>query len=450
MGYLSRMTARVEPRLFQGTRDVLPEELGPRLALQATLSRIFESYGFAPLETPAIEYLDILLGKYGPEGEKLIYKLAYKGGETLALRYDLTVPVSRVVAMHPDLPLPFKRYQIQPVWRADSPQPAQGRYREFVQCDVDTVGSASILADAENLAVVHDGIAACGLEDFLVRVNHRRLLRGLIAKSGLPDAREAEVLRIVDKLDKIGEDGVREELARAGIPVPGTGRLLELMARDGSPDLVLASLGRELAGDVEAEAGLSDLRRLLEGARALGVREDRLVLDLHLTRGLDYYTGPVYEVTLTGSERFGSLGGGGRYDDLLSLYGGASIPATGVSIGLSRLLAALQKRGLAQGRPSPAQVLVARVGELDLTEVLRLAGELRRAGVAAEATLEPERVRKSFERALKKGIPVAALLGEDELRAGAVAIRNLARGEQVTVSRAEAPGRIRAWAQPGG
>lgn len=439
------MSPTVQARLFKGVRDVLPEELLARNQLMRTLVAVFERYGFGPLETPAMEYLDILLGKYGAEGERLIYKLAYKGGETLALRYDLTVPLSRVVAMNPDLPLPFKRWQIQPVWRADRAQPAQGRFREFIQCDVDTVGTASVAADAENVAVVHDGIRALGIEDFAVRINNRKLLAGISEWAGLEPGREADLFRIVDKLDKIGLDGVQEEFAKSDLPADPVAKVLDVMQISGAPDEVLARAESTLTGSARAAEGLRELREVLEGVSALGVELGRMQIDLYLTRGLDYYTGPIYEVNLTSIEKFGSLAGGGRYDDLAGLYGNATVPATGVSIGLSRVLSALRKLDLLETRATTSQVLVARLQDTPIADCLRICSDLRAADVACETYYDEDRLKKQFQLAERKGIPLVVLAGPSELEAGTVNIKNLALSEQVTVPRSELVEKVRTW-----
>lgn len=427
------MTA-VEPRLYQGVRDVLPSELIPRNELLRRLTAVFERFGFAPLETPAMEYLDILVGKYGAEGEKLIYRVERKGdGDALALRYDLTVPLARAVAMHPDLPRPFKRYQIQPVWRADRPQPAQGRFREFYQCDVDTVGTSSLVADAENVAVVHEGILTLGLPNFQVKINHRKLLRGMVAYAGLPPEKDADVLRVVDKRDKIGLDEVRRELVAEGVPVAAVDKLTGLMEIEGAPESVLDRAEAVVGAEEAARKGLADLRELLGHARALGVAPERLVVDLSLTRGLDYYTGPVYEVVLTGPDKFGSLGGGGRYDDLMTLFGREPVPATGVSIGLTRVLAALLKYGLLKTRETPAEALVMRFPDTPIDKALDVATRLRAAGVAVEFFYEPDRLKKQFAHAEKKGIPWAVIVGAAEIARGESNLKRLSTGEQVTL-----------------
>ena len=437
------MSATPIARLFQGTRDLLPAELIPRNELLTTLIRVFESFGFAPLETPAFEYLDILLGKYGDEGERLIYRLAYRDGKTLALRYDLTVPLSRVVAMHRDLPKPFKRYQIQPVWRADRAQPAQGRFREFIQCDVDTVGTTSLLADAENLAVVNAGVEALGLDSFEIRFNHRRLLRGVVRSAGLPAEAEPIVLRVVDKLDKIGESGVEKELLASDLPEAGWRRVLEVMAHRDEPGALLDWIRGELPGDEDIAVGASELEEVFRLSQALGVPSERLVLDLHLSRGLDYYTGPIYEVGLLGVEKFGSLGGGGRYDDLMGVYGGNAVPATGVSIGLSRVLAALIKLNLLKERQSPSEVLIARFDDTPMESSLALARGLREAGIPCECHYESDRLKKQFQAAERKGIRFLAIQGSRELESRLVNLKDLDSGEQIRLGQDELPAKLK-------
>jgi histidyl-tRNA synthetase len=424
----------VEPRLYQGVRDVPPSELLPRNDLLRKLTAVFERFGFAPLETPAMEYLDILVGKYGAEGEKLIYRVERKGdGDALALRYDLTVPLARMVAMNPQLPRPFKRYQIQPVWRADRPQPAQGRFREFYQCDVDTVGTASLVADAENVAVVHEGILALGLEQFRIKINNRKLLRGMVAYAGLPQSKDADVLRVVDKLDKIGMDEVRRELTAEGVPQEAVEKLVELMTITGAPAVVLDRAEAILKDEPSARTGIAELRELLGYAAASGVAPERLAVDLSLTRGLDYYTGPVYEVVLTTPDKFGSLGGGGRYDDLMTLFGQTPVPATGVSIGLTRVLAALLKYDLLQTRETPAIALVMRFPDTPIDAALGVAARLRRAGVPVEFFYEADRLKKQFAHAEKKGIPYAVLVGAAEAAAGQANVKHLGSGVQATL-----------------
>ncbi len=433
------MSGPIQARIFNGTRDLLPEDMLPRQRMLRVMTRVFETYGFAPVETPVMEFLDILLGKYGEEGDKLIYPLAYKGGNVLGLRYDLTVPLSRLVAMHPELPRPFKRYQIQAVYRADRPQPAQGRFREFYQCDVDTVGTASLMADAENLAVcyrVYDELGLTAPELGLVmRINSRKLLRALVTASGLPAERDKEVCTALDKIDKVGREKVEELLAEQGIPDENRARLFALIGlgaeigtnRQGE---LIAALEDRLGEAEGATEALAEMRELFANAEALGVPREAMHFDLVLTRGLDYYTGPIYEFRLDKLENFGSLGGGGRYDDLMEIYGIKDCPATGVSIGLSRVQSALTRLGSLQAEKTPTRVLVLRMGDVAATAQLGLVTRLREAGIPSEIFYEEARFKKQIGHADKQGIPFVMIQGSRELEAGVVQLKELASGDQ--------------------
>ena len=437
------MSGPIQPRLFNGTRDLLPEEMLARRPMLATMTRIFETHGFAPVETPVMEHLDILLGKYGEEGDKLIYPLAYKGGGVLGLRYDLTVPLSRLVAMHKDLPVPFKRYQIQAVYRADRPQPAQGRFREFYQCDVDTVGSSSLVADAENIAVCHRiyeelglGVDAVGL---IMRVNNRKLLRALVEAAGLAADQDKIVCTALDKIDKIGREKVDVLLEEAGIGAEARERLFELIGlgeRIGAThhDELIAALESELSENEGGLAACQEMRELFEHTSALGVPAAALHFDLVLTRGLDYYTGPIYEFRMTELANFGSLGGGGRYDDLMSMYGGPAVPATGVSVGLSRVQSALAKLGKIESRSSPTRVLVLRLGDVAAADQLALVTRLRQNAIPADLYHEPGRFKRQISYADKLKIPFVIIQGPDELARGVVQLKDIRVGEQVEIA----------------
>ena len=438
------MSDPIRARLFNGTRDLLPEEMIPRRRMLDAMTRVFESFGFAPVETPVVEFLEILLGKYGAEAEKLLYPLAYKGGDVLGLRYDLTVPLSRLVAMNrQQLPMPFKRYQIQPVYRADRPQPRQGRYREFYQCDVDTVGTASIAADAENVAVCHAVYDELGLTDeelgLAMRLNNRKVLRALVEASGLPADRDAVVCTALDKIDKIGREKVEVSLDEEGIAADARGKLFDLieLSREIGPtnhDGLLEELYRRLDATSTGREGLDEMAALFEGLDALGVPRDQLHFDLVLTRGLDYYTGPIYEFVLTSLDNFGSLGGGGRYDDLMSLYGGEDIPATGVSIGLSRVQSALERLELLEKRSSPTQVLVLGLPDSTSSNQLAVARRLREAGIPAEIYYDAGRFKKQIVYAERKGVPYVVIQGPKEVERDVVQLKDIRVGEQVEVA----------------
>lgn len=411
----------------RGTRDLLPVAMHRRLHVLAIIREVFAGYGFEPLETPAIERIETLMGKYGDEGEKLIFRILERGeggreGKAdLALRYDLTVPLARVMAMNAGLALPFKRYQIQPVWRADRPQ--KGRFREFYQCDADIVGAAGRLADAECVAIADEAIGRLGFTDYEVRVNHRRLLTRIVATAGLAE-REGEVLVAIDKLDKIGRDGVTDELTRRGI---GSDAILRLWDTLASP-MELETF-RSIAPEQVAE-----LEEVFAAASALGATHVRF--DATLARGLGYYTGPVYEAVLTDGG-VGSVAGGGRYDGLIGMFSGRDVPAVGVSLGLERLLTVMEERGMLADVGTRTRALVARFAT-DLDEyALGAARHLRAAGIATEVWLgEPGRLGKQFQYAAGKGIPYVVVAGPDEKAADSFAVKDLRTGTQTVVPHA--------------
>ncbi|MFN8546848.1 MAG: histidine--tRNA ligase [Candidatus Eisenbacteria bacterium] len=443
------MSERIEPRTFRGARDFLPAEMIRREGIFDLLRDLFQRYGFAPLETPAIEYMEILLGKYGVEGEKLIYPLAYKGGKTAALRYDLTVPLARVVAQYRELPRPFKRYQMQPVWRADTPQIHQGRYREFYQCDADIVGEESRVADAEILALIGEILTALDLGTFKVRVNHREILEGMVRFVGLPSEATRGVIRAIDKFDKVGIPGVEQELAKEAIEPGPRARLLELLELpSGGPEAIEALLTR--AGtDASVASGARDLARLWE---ALGpLTSDLSVYEFRLTlaRGLDYYTGPVFESFVDALPHLGSLTGGGRYDDLVSLFSEEGLPAVGTTIGLDRIFSALEQLEKGGGAPSRTEVMVLQFGAEAEAAALAMTGSLRRAGLRAEVWYRADRLGKQIQQADKRGIPIVVFQGPDEAARGEWMIKVLKSGEQIPCAGDALPQRLRALTQGG-
>lgn len=434
----------------KGTRDFLPAEMRRRLAVIQTIREVYATFGFDPLETPAIERLETLMGKYGDEGNQLVFKILERGeggreGKAdLALRYDLTVPLARVMAMNQALPLPFKRYQIAPVWRAD--RPAKGRFREFYQCDGDIVGSSSLVCDAECIAMAHLALEKLGFADFVVHVNHRGLLSAIVAAAGVAD-RETDVLVAVDKLDKIGVDGVTKELLERGIPDEVVSRLWAILEKPEDLEAVWAEVARgliavawdETAIDTAAKA-VADLRALFGHLRALGAT--RFVFDATLARGLGYYTGPVYEVKLL-EGGVGTVAGGGRYDGLIGMFSGKQVPAVGISIGLERILVVMEERGMVAGATSPVRALVTVFSTETVTASLELAAELRGAGVATEVWLgKPGELGKQFKYANQRGVPYAVVLGPEEIGKGVVALKNLATGAQVVLDRAEFVARL--------
>lgn len=425
----------IEPRVFKGTRDFLPEEMVHRDRIVEVMKVTFEKYGFEPLETPALEYWDILTGKYGEEGEKLIYRLDYKGGHEVALRYDLTVPLSRVIALYPHLPKPFKRYQIQPVWRADKPQLRQGRFREFYQCDVDTVGSDSMLVDAEIIALTHDVLSNLGFETFRIRINNRKILAGIVEYSCGDQSRSAEVCRCIDKLDKLGLEGVREELGKCDIPEAAAQKLLKVLEISGDIETILKDLEREVRECEIGQMGLNEMREVISYLVSLGVPETRYTFDLNLARGLDYYTGPIYETVLSERPHIGSLAGGGRYDELIGMFCGIEVPATGTTIGLDRIYTAMQQLNMLENVKTKTYVLVTLFDQDRADQSLKVVGELRESGINAEIYFEKASLKKQFTYAHKKGIPYVVILGPDELDKGEISIKDMVSGKQSSIPR---------------
>jgi histidyl-tRNA synthetase len=434
-------SVQVEPRIFKGTRDFLPADMAVRNRAVGTLRDAFERFGFLPLETPAIELLEVLEGKSGSEEDKLIYNLAYRDGRTLGLRYDLTVPLSRVMAMYGrDLPLPFKRYQIQPVWRADKPQ--KGRFREFCQCDVDTVGCAEMAADAEIILLVRQAMQDLGFQSFRMTLNHRKIITGVMEVIGVPEAARTAASKAVDKLEKIGRDEVEKLLvsgAEAGLSPARAREFLDAVAPGGSPAKDLERLADLLGKSEAGRAGVAETRELLALVSAVCDDATWLRFSPDMVRGLDYYTGPIFEIQVT-EPKIGSLGGGGRYDRLVGeLGGGEGFPATGFAFGLERIILALSEGGAGSAVSGGPQVLVTVFSEDLQAEAFRLAEEIRGGGLRVELFVgKPGKMKKQFKTADRKAIPVTAVLGPDEAAGDRVGLKDMRTGEQRQVPRAEA------------
>ncbi|MCC6150852.1 MAG: histidine--tRNA ligase [Planctomycetes bacterium] len=424
--------ARIEPRLLKGFRDYLPEVMIPRVKMLRKIGEVFERFGFEPLDTPAIEYADILMGKLGPEAEKLFYRFKDNGDRDVALRYELTVSLARVVAQYgTDLPRPFKRYQMGPVWRAEAPSVERGRYREFWQCDVDIVGTQSLLADAECLAIDNAVMQAVGVKNFVIRFNNRKLFRGLQQKAGIAsDSLMADVMRSVDKLDKIERDGVEKELTGlADLNEAQRATVLEFLdlAKFQSPNSErIARLAQFLAGTTDGEKGCAELSEVLQNAQRMGVPDQHVSADATIVRGLDYYTGTVFETTLTDAPHFGSVMSGGRYDGLVGLFSGKDEPAVGISVGIDRLVTALGELKLLKSGKASAQVLVTVFDESSTQYSLRIASELRSAGISAELYLDtPAKLGKQLKYAERKEIPFVVVAGPDEAASGEATLKNM-------------------------
>jgi histidyl-tRNA synthetase len=423
------------PQVLKGMRDFLPEQMLLRQHVLNTFRGVFEHYGFEPIETPVIEYLETLTGKYG-EDEKLIYSFKDRGDRDVGLRYDLTVPLARFVANHRnDLTFPFKRYHIAPVFRADRPQ--RGRYREFWQCDADIVGTRSMMADAEVVSVWIDALSAINMPGFVVHINHRKLLMSLAEVAGVPDEQTPTIHRAIDKLAKIGEVGVLKEMQSNGIPEDAARRVLDLVSISGEPGDVFNELEKRLAGNTRAEEGIAELRSLFRFLQQMGADSSHYTLDLTLARGLDYYTGPVFEA-MSVDANIGSLGGAGRYDGLVGMFSGEDLPATGCSLGLERIFDVIQEQSLVQAPATVSKALVTIFNQATMGDSLALVGELRRAGVPCEIFVgEKLDLRRQLQFANRKGIPLTLILGPDEIQKDEVVLREMASGEQTAVSRAD-------------
>ncbi len=442
-----------------GMRDHLPAAALKRREAFRRVEDAFAAHGFVPLETPAMERLSTLLGKYGEEGDQLIYRVLHRGerltralnrepvepGELseLGLRYDLTVPLARVTAEYrAELPAVFRRYQIQSVWRADRAQ--RGRFREFTQCDADIVGSSSLVADAEALVVLHAALAALGFSDFTILLNHRELLRALIATSGVPAHAEQDTLVVLDKIGKIGREAVERELGGLSEVGPDRARaLLDLVpddADDREGDIErLRQLGEALPPGPGrgAAADLIALLDALDGAlgEAAPVR-----FSPSLARGLSYYTGPIFEVVAAGGA--GSLAGGGRYDGLVGMFSGKETPAVGFSLGMERILMLLEETGIASAEGAAPQAMLCPLPGIAVRDTLRVARALRAAGVRLDVQVDALKLGKQLARAAAAGIPFALILGPDELAEGRCTVRNLETRDQRTVPLADVPNNL--------
>ena len=544
------MSKKVKPSIPRGMRDILPDQMVKRQYVIDVIREVFESFGFDAIQTPAMEKADTLLGKYGSEAERLIYSASYGSDrEKLMLRYDLSVPLCRFVAMYPDIPKPFKRYHIAPVWRADRPQ--KGRFREFYQCDADTVGSSSMMGDAETVAVIYTILHRLGFRKFTTHINNRKLLNGIGQYAGVPDSVLRGLYQSIDKLLKIGLEGVREELLSVGlpqdiqdsmrrvarlylqgeiglddigsrlrqeevsdpgydgedapprlpfpgeviaavepvlretlartepgsvkpellqavageliasatpalrdiygsttelIPVDAVDRMLALLQIQGDNETIVASLRQQLAGFPDALEGIDELALMFHYLDLLGVPETHYMLDPSMARGLEYYTGPIYE-TIVEEANIGSITGGGRFDNLVGMFLGQSIPATGTTIGIERIIVVMDELGLFPPNvgTTTAEVLVTVFNEDLIDASLRVAVELRKEGHNAQVYFDPVSLREQLGYAVKKGIPFVIILGPDEEAAGQVTVKCLSRNEQKVVKRSEMSQAIHEW-----
>lgn len=436
------MPSTVEPRISRGLRDLLPEQMLARQSMISTIRHVYELYGFVPLNTPAIEYLDVLSGSAGVEAQQSIFRVVSPENEPLGLRFDLTVPLARVIAQYNDLPRPFRRYQESPVWRADKPD--KGRFREFTQFDLDSVGVESEVADTEIIAGMCDSLAALDVGRYLVRFSSRAMLNLLLDFAEIPNDRSVDVFRVLDKLDKVGPEKVRAELMAGYQDESGdviTGLSLQsnqvdrveqfLEVKSDSRSEVVSQLRALFSGIPRAAAEIDIVDHISRHLYNLGYADECVSLDLSIARGLAYYTGPVFEAVILDAPQFGSVFGGGRYDDLVMRFLGERIPATGASLGVDRLLAALTHLKKLGNRKATARVLVANMDPALIDDYLMMTWELRRAGIPTELYLG---TAKGIGKQLKYGdlceIPIALLYGSEEKSKGTVTLKDMAIGRE--------------------
>ena len=428
------MQEKVTPRILPGFQELLPGEQIRFNQMYDTIRSVYESFGFLPLDTPVIELSEVLLAKAGGETEKQIYRFQ-KGENDLSLRFDLTVPLARYVAAHyNDLVFPFKRYQMSKVFRGERPQ--KGRFREFYQCDIDIIGGEELdlLYDAEIPAIIYQVFLKLGIGKFTIRINNRKLLGGFFGSLGLSDKIE-QILRILDKMEKIGRDSVLAELIRSGVPEEKTSAILDFVSIGGTNEQILSSLRGMAAADEQFREGVEELASVTDGMRLFGMPEDSFRIDLTIARGLDYYTGTVYETQIDAHPEFGSVCSGGRYDNLTGYYTDKKLPGIGISIGLTRLFSQLLACGLiVPEASSTAKVLVIPMDRASVPFAAAAATDFRDAGIATDVYYGDGGMKKKMKYAGKCGVPYTAIVGEAEAASRTVALKDMRDGTQQAVS----------------
>jgi histidyl-tRNA synthetase len=432
---------RIEPRTLKGFRDFLPESMIPREWIIDTARRVYRSYGFAPIDTPALEYLEILTGKGSDETDKQMYRFEDHGGRAVGMRFDLTVPLARFAAQHiGQLGTPFKRYHIAAVWRGENTQ--RGRYREFMQCDFDTIGTTAVAADIETALVIGDLFRALSISDFTIRVNNRQVLTGLLERFELSD-RSTAILRALDKLDKIGREKVSDEMiSAAGATESQAAQVLKLAELTGSNEEILKSLEQLATGSETAQAGVARLAELVSATRAAGLPSKQLQITPSIARGLDYYTGTIFETFLGELPGIGSVCSGGRYDNLAGLFTKEHLPGIGASLGLDRLLAALEELGKIEKVSTPAPVFLAYFAAERLNDYLALASAIRRTGVGVEFYPEPKKLGAQLKYADRRGFKLAIVVGGNEWESGIAQVKVLSTAQTHSVPLADVPAKL--------
>lgn len=436
------MPPLIKPQTLKGFRDYLPEQMMARERLVEIARQVYRSFGFSPIDTPALEYSEILLGKGGEESDKQLFRFTDAGNRDVSMRFDLTIPFARFAAQHlNDIGTPFKRYHIGTVWRAEKPQ--RGRFREFMQCDFDTIGTESNVADIETLFVIHDLFESIGFTKFSIRINNRLLLNGLLEELELTE-KATGVLRALDKLPKIGREKVVAEMTGpVGISADQSKRILDLAGLTGEKFGILSQLETMLNGNERGLEGVNKLRELFTAANTAGIPDERIALDVSIARGLDYYTGTIYETFLNDLSGIGSVCSGGRYDNLAELFTSQPLPGVGASLGLDRLLAAMDELGMIHSAGTPAPVLVTLFDAEHIGDYLRIGRVLRQSGIETEVYPEVQKIGKQLKYASRKGFRIALIAGSDEFATGTWQVKDLEKGEQQSVPEGELPAAIR-------
>lgn len=427
----------IQPKVLKGFRDYLPEMMIPRKKMIHQLEEVFESFGFAPIDTPTLEYTEILMGKGGEESDKQLFRFNDNGGRDVTMRFDLTVPLARFAAQHyNELGMPFKRYHIAPVWRGENTH--KGRYREFYQCDFDILGTTSNTSDIEIANMIYNSISTLIKSDnFTIRFNNRMILNGLLEKMSIQD-KVTGVLRVIDKIYKESEEKIVKELEeKVGLENSQIEKILEFVRLKGSNQEIINSLKNILEGNEKALKGVSNLEELINTLVSLDVPEKCLTIDLSIARGLDYYTGTVFETMLNDLPSIGSICSGGRYDNLAELYTTQTIPGVGASVGLDRLIAALEELKMLDSRVSPADVFVTTMDSKFTAEYIKLASDLRKAGIKTEVYTENKKLDKQLKYADRKSFKLVLINGSNEFEQNTVKIKNMLTGENLSVSRSE-------------
>jgi histidyl-tRNA synthetase len=421
----------IQPKVLKGFRDYLPELMLNRKKMINKIENIFESHGFAPIDTPALEYTEILMGKGGDESDKQLFRFNDNGGRDVTLRFDLTVPLARFVSQYyNELGMPFKAYHIAPVWRGENTH--KGRYREFLQCDFDILGTSSNLSDIEIGTVIYSSLKSIlGTEDFTIRINNRMILNGLMQKFNLEDKTTA-ILRVIDKMNKVPLDNIKQELnEKVGLSGNQVDVLLSFIQLKGSNQEIINDLKNQFDGNEFAQQGVKNLEEFIESFSALGIPEKCYQLDLSIARGLDYYTGPIFETLLTNLPGIGSVCSGGRYDNLAELYTTNHIPGVGASIGLDRLIAAMEELNMLDNISTPAQVLILNMDNNYKNEYLKLANELRVSGIKTELYTEDKKLDKQLKYANRKGFKLIITNASNEFETNMIKIKNMVTGENI-------------------